>query len=174
MKTRVAAPSRRTGRTAAHTAGARPTKSEPRILSLKQPWAWAVAAGKKTIENRTWSTPYRGTVYIHASSKLDRRALDWLRDQAHVTPPAEFVHGAVVAVVEIVDVLTQPEAAAFAPWFFGPYGFVLANIRPLRTPVPDKGRLGLARASDDLRRRVARALRSTEPRRHDQARSYHS
>jgi len=26
-----------------------------------------------------------------------------------------FVHGAVVAVVEIVDVLTQPAAAAFVP-----------------------------------------------------------
>ena len=82
-----------------------------------------------------------------------------------MTPPAESIHGAVVAVVEIVDVLTPPEAAAFAPWFFGPYGFVLANIRTLRTPVPEKGRLGLARASDDLRRRVARALRATDPHR---------
>jgi len=78
---------------------------------------------------------------------------------------AEFVHVTVVAVVEIVDVLTPPEAAAFAPSFFGPYGFVLANIRTLRTPVPEKGRLGLARASDDLRRRVARALRATDPHR---------
>jgi len=171
MKTRDAARSRKTGRTATHTAGARRMKSGPRILSLKQPWAWAVAAGKKTIENRTWSTPYRGTVYIHASSKLDRAAIDWLRDQAQATPPAEFVHGAVIAVVEIVDVLTQPDAAAFAPWFFGPYGFVLANIRPLRTPVPEKGRLGLSRASDDLRRRVARALLSTQQHRTRPARS---
>jgi len=38
------------------------------------------------------------------------------------------VHGAVVAVVEIVDVVTKREAEVFAPWFFGPYGFVLANI----------------------------------------------
>jgi len=80
----------------------------------------------------------------------------------------------VVAVVEIVNVVTRREAAAFAPWFFGPYGFVLANIRPLRTPVPEKGRLGLSRASDDLRRRVARALRSTAPHRTRPARSYQS
>jgi hypothetical protein len=46
---------------------------------LKQPWAWAVAAGKKNIENRSWCTPYRGTVYIHASSKLDRGGIEWLR-----------------------------------------------------------------------------------------------
>jgi hypothetical protein len=63
-------------------------------------------------------------VYIHASNKLDRAALDWLRDQAHVTPPSKFVHGAVVAVADIVDAVTKPNATTFAPWFFGPYGFV--------------------------------------------------
>lgn len=47
----------------------------PRVLSLKQPWAWAVATGRKKVENRSWSTPYRGTVYIHASKKLDRAAI---------------------------------------------------------------------------------------------------
>src|SRR5688572_15136154 len=108
-------------------AGNRDIASAPRILSLKQPWAWAVAAGKKKIENRSWSTHYRGTVYIHASSKLDRAAVDWLREEAGVTPPSEFVHGAVVAVAEIVDVVTKRDAASFAPWFFGPYGFVLAR-----------------------------------------------
>ena len=145
----------------ARTAPAGVGESGPRILSLKQPWAWAVAAGKKKVENRTWSTPYRGPVFIHASSKLDRPAVDWLRNRAHVMPPSEFVHGAVVAVADIVDVVTEADAATLAPWFFGPYGFVLARIRRLRTPVPEKGRLGLARASDHLRRRVARALRPT-------------
>lgn len=137
-------------------------QSGPRILSLKQPWAWAVAAGKKRVENRTWSTPYRGTVYIHASGKLDRAGVDWLRQQTSLKPPSDFVHGAVVAVVDIVDVVTKREAATFAPWFSGPYGFVLTRIRRLRTPVLEKGRLGLARASDDLQRRVTRALRSSK------------
>jgi hypothetical protein len=67
------------------------------ILSLKQPWACAVAASKKRIENGTWSTPFRGTVHIHASSNSIATALDRLRDQARVTPLPEFVHGAVVA-----------------------------------------------------------------------------
>jgi hypothetical protein len=42
-----------------------------------------------------------------------------------VTPPLEFVHGAVGAVADIVDVVTKRDATQFAPWFFGPYGFVL-------------------------------------------------
>jgi hypothetical protein len=125
---------------------------------LKQPWAWAVATGKKRIENRTWSTRYRGPVFIHASMKLDSAAVDWLR-RAGVTLPLRFVHGAVIAVAEIVDVVTAADAAAFAPWFFGPYGFVLTNVRRLSRPVPERGRLGLAKVSPGLRRRVARALR---------------
>src|SRR5436189_5490036 len=43
------------------------------------------------------STPFRGTVHIHASSNSIATALDRLRDQARVTPLPEFVHGAVVA-----------------------------------------------------------------------------
>jgi hypothetical protein len=131
----------------------------PRVLSLKQPWAWAVATRKKKVENRSWSTSYRGTVYIHASLKVDRTALDWLRDEAGVNAPADFVHGAVVALAETVDVVTKRDAAKSAPWFFGPYGFVLKKIRRLPIPIPEKGRLGLARASPALQRRVARALR---------------
>ena len=50
-----------------------------------------------------------------------------------------------VAVIEIVDVLTQPGAAAFAPWFFGPLGFVLANLRPFSDAGPGEGLPGRAR-----------------------------
>src|SRR5204863_4540171 len=48
-------------------------QSGPRIPSLRQRWAWAVAAGRNQMENRTWSTPYRGTVYIHASRTREPR-----------------------------------------------------------------------------------------------------
>lgn len=40
-----------------------------KALSLRQPWAWLVAAGYKTIETRTWGTKYRGLLLIHASGK---------------------------------------------------------------------------------------------------------
>lgn len=82
MKTLVAVRHGRPGRTATHIARTRTMQSGPRILSLKQPGAWAVAAGKKKIENRTWSTPYRGDC-IHPRQQQSRSpALDWLRNQA--------------------------------------------------------------------------------------------
>jgi len=36
-------------------------------ISIKQPWAGLVAAGLKTVENRSWNTIDRGSVLIHAS-----------------------------------------------------------------------------------------------------------
>ncbi|MBK6692827.1 MAG: ASCH domain-containing protein [Myxococcales bacterium] len=38
-----------------------------RALSVKQPWAELIAAGKKKIEYRTWSVDLRGELLIVAS-----------------------------------------------------------------------------------------------------------
>lgn len=40
-----------------------------RAISLWQPWASAIAAGVKTIETRSWATPYRGPLAIHAAKR---------------------------------------------------------------------------------------------------------
>ena len=44
------------------------TTSQP-ALSVRQPWAWALLYGGKTIENRKWTTHYRGRIWIHASER---------------------------------------------------------------------------------------------------------
>jgi hypothetical protein len=38
-------------------------------LSVKQPWASMITAGRKTIEVRSWSTHYRGPLLIVASKR---------------------------------------------------------------------------------------------------------
>jgi hypothetical protein len=38
-----------------------------KTLSIKTPYAYLIAYGVKTIENRTWKTKYRGKILIHAS-----------------------------------------------------------------------------------------------------------
>jgi hypothetical protein len=45
-----------------------------RALSIPQGWAWAIVAGFKPVENRTWKTSYRGWIAIHASTAA--RSLD--------------------------------------------------------------------------------------------------
>jgi hypothetical protein len=39
-----------------------------KALSIRQPWVWAIVHAGKDIENRTWWTPYRGPVLIHAAN----------------------------------------------------------------------------------------------------------
>lgn len=38
---------------------------EHRVLSVHGPWAWSIIYAGKDIENRSWSTPHRGTILIH-------------------------------------------------------------------------------------------------------------
>lgn len=41
-----------------------------KAITLTQPWASLVAVGAKRIETRSWSTPYRGPLAIHAAKGL--------------------------------------------------------------------------------------------------------
>ena len=38
-----------------------------KVLSVKNPFAYLILQGGKDVENRTWTTDYRGRLYIHAS-----------------------------------------------------------------------------------------------------------
>jgi hypothetical protein len=127
-----------------------------KALSIKQPWAWLIVMGHKNIENRDWPTDYRGRVYVHAGLKMDYEAFEgdpayrtldrFIRDLItpsdnydwDVAPHAELL-GAIVGEVDIVDCVRYHKS----PWFFGRYGFVLANPVAYERAIPYKGRLGL-------------------------------
>ena len=49
-----------------------PTPTPQPALSVRQPWAWALLYGGKTVENRTWARRYRGRIWIHAPSRENR------------------------------------------------------------------------------------------------------
>ena len=42
-------------------------------LSIRQPWAELVISGRKPIEIRSWSTRYRGRIWIHAAQHVDQQ-----------------------------------------------------------------------------------------------------
>jgi hypothetical protein len=41
-----------------------------KALSIQQPWAWAIIHAGKRVENRTWSTRFRGPFFIHAGKTI--------------------------------------------------------------------------------------------------------
>ena len=157
-----------------------------RAITVRQPWAWAIAHGGKDVENRTRNIAgeYRGPVAIHVATQI-AEASAWSDPNieaallAHsVTTDWPLTLGHVLAVVDLTDVhddetcwrrdfrrladLYQTDPAAVraipdtgsggltgrarlcSPWAMGDhYHLALANPRPLATPVPAKGRLGL-------------------------------
>jgi hypothetical protein len=39
-----------------------------KVLSIRQPWAWAILEAGKRVENRSWNTKFRGEFLIHVSA----------------------------------------------------------------------------------------------------------
>jgi len=115
-----------------------------KAVTIRQPWAWAIAAGHKRVENRTWRTSHRGPLAIHAAGARDTtvNASAWLQARG-ITPPAagELHYGAIVAVCELVDVLRYDQSPDLSddPLACGPYCWLLDNVQPLARPIPHRG-----------------------------------
>lgn len=128
-----------------------------KALSIRQPWAWAILAGIKPIENRTWPTSFRGPVLIHAGKREERSNIDYvLRECAHHTGTSvallrnaydlQAAMGAIIGAVTITDCVTDHPS----PWFHGPHGFVLERPARAMKPVACAGKLGFFTVPDDM------------------------
>jgi len=136
-----------------------------KAITLWEPYARLVAGGVKLVETRSWGTPYRGPLAIHAARKWDAEvaadiervredlkkcwaltALGLRKDQKRVLYdlPWEKGLGCILAVVELVDcrpMLEAPDTVEGLFGSFGPgrWGWKLEHVRPLAEPVPCKG-----------------------------------
>jgi len=130
-----------------------------KALSIRAPWWWFILYAGKNIENRDWSTNFRGTVYVHASKwfKLQdvgedsETAVRIAHEQGIAKAGSGYTFrelkdagGCIVGTVDIVGCVSQSDS----PWFFGKYGFVLENPVAFKTPIPIKGALGLFEVGD--------------------------
>ena len=117
-----------------------PTKA----ISIRQPWCQHILYDGKDVENRTWPTRYRGPVLIHASKGIDAEDRETVRE-------FEMPRGGIVGIMTITGCVTDLDSE----WFFGPYGFLIRDARPLPF-VPCRGMLGFfdvpADAMAELRR----------------------
>ena len=102
-------------------------------LSIKQPWAYLVAHGIKDIENRTWTTQFRGEFLIHASKTFDMEGYHFLvKNQKKLNIPLlplakSFKRGGIVGKAKLIDCAKEHNSI----WFSGPNGFVLADAIPI-------------------------------------------
>jgi hypothetical protein len=152
------------------------TAPDLRALTVQQPWAFAIAAGEKTIENRTRGMNYRGLLAIHAGKRFsDRGRLD-ARVQALLAEErvgeSDLTFGAIIAVGQLVD--SHPDGDCCRPWGESAYDehggqrrtlihhLVLEDVFALPEPVPANGALGLWRPvpedTADILRQLPTAL----------------
>jgi hypothetical protein len=131
-------------------------------LSIRQPWAELIVRGSKTMEIRSWTTRYRGPLYIHAAKhydlELERRF--GLNEVFH----GGFIGGAQLDMIVALNprrfalLRDQHLSAGSAPAHA--YGWVLSKPCRLRTPLPARGRVGLFYPDDGLAEALAAAERS--------------
>jgi hypothetical protein len=128
------------------------------LLSVPQPWAWAIARGRKPVENREWAPSYRGDLAIYAPVRVDLHASEsplisfagWDPDD----PVAAM--GGIVAVVTLADVCSAAMAGQrcdCGEWAQpDAYHWRLTDPQPLVRPVASIGRSG--RSADGIPARV--------------------
>lgn len=140
--------------------------SAPRVLALSvlQPWASLLAVGAKRIETRSWFTPYRGAVAIHASKRFPMADQLLLKDRrfnsALVNHYAlndfglpNLPTGAILAVADLVACDSTNNPDRIPPqdsdeFWFGDYTvdrwmWRFDNFRRLEIPIKATGALGL-------------------------------
>lgn len=127
-----------------------------KVLSVRQPYASLLVKGIKDVENRSRRTNFRGTVLIHASSKMHdivehlgdmvRSGLPAIGIEKDILIEADFAESfqrmsAIIGSVDIVDCV-QNHPSKWAEK--GQWHWVCANARKFEYPIRDvKGKLGI-------------------------------
>jgi hypothetical protein len=138
-----------------------------RAVSVRQPWAWAIARGHKPVLNRPSGTGHRGPLAICASFRVDLESFESrvIREAASgAWSPADPVAaiGGIIAVVSLADVCAAAVSGGpcgCGEWAApGSYHWRLADPRPLRWPVLALAQPGLCELAPAVAAGVARML----------------
>lgn len=122
-------------------------KSTIKTLTVRVPWSWLIVNGHKPIENRSWSTRYRGSLLIQSAAgygsiaELDDLCL-WVEQETGIMLPDTFDLGCTAGLVTLADVRT--DQVGKVPFWPEPdmYHWILTNPIPLPS-IPMRGKLGI-------------------------------
>ena len=118
-------------------------RGEIDALSIRQPYPHHIFHNDKNVENRSWPTKRRGWFIVQAGISKSELAIG----QHHLP------RGGIVGMARITDCVQAMESR----WFFGKYGFVLADAFPVDL-IPCKGALGFFMPDDAALQALALAV----------------
>lgn len=117
-----------------------------KCITIKQPWAWLIAEGFKTIENRTWKTKYRGTLGIHVGKSmtdLNSELFRLLIEREHIALPSidalKQQQGFIISTVNLAQIDIDSTDFWAIP---GHFHWKLENAQKIK-PIKAVGKLGL-------------------------------
>jgi hypothetical protein len=118
-----------------------------RALTIRQPWAGAIAHQTKRVENRSWKLPPKhegARILIHAGAQPDR--------DARVYGERLDVYSAIVAVATLAGCHFDNGNQVCCSYWAQPglYHWELTDVVALAEPVPASGRLGIWTPSPSL------------------------
>jgi hypothetical protein len=114
-----------------------------KALTIRQPWVHAILREGKDIENRSWQRSFRGWLALHASAQPRRDAV--FPRGIRVPDLDTLNYSGICGVARVVDIVTKSRSK----WFWHPddgstnFGWVLADVIALKTPIRCQGALGL-------------------------------
>lgn len=140
-----------------------------KIMTVSQPYAQLLAAGKKHDETRSWPTDYRGEILIYATMKEPKisrvamkSALRSLRCRKLYNRFVNFPTKAIIGTAVLTDckLIDQayhdftewlcPEEYLYGDFTIGGYAWRLEKPRLFKNPIPASGRLGLGDFGEDV------------------------
>ena len=141
-------------------------------ITLHQPWASLIACGAKTFETRSWKTPHRGQIAIHAAKSIPDYGQELIEElvDAEKTPdgwaysdfmtatalakigihrPDQFPLGAIVCLADLTDCIPTQQAPhemrRFGDFTPGRWAWRLESIHVMDPPFPCRGYQGVWR-----------------------------
>lgn len=124
-----------------------PSVADLRALSIRQPWIELILSGIKTVENRTWNTPWRGLLVLHAGQRRDLVLVRMLAEHGyHANPNAPRGY---LGTARLADV--HFDRGQCCEWGENDvYHWVLTDVQGWDRPMPGNGRLGLYRPPPEV------------------------
>lgn len=132
-----------------------------KALTIHEPFATLIMEGKKRVENRGWFTGMSGDLIIHASAS-DEFLKPWIWNSLELGPmPEKIQQRMVLGIVKVVDcvqltgeqgqlmnVESEYEWLNSHPYAFGPFCWILDDVRVLEKPFRWRGQQKLWDATE--------------------------
>lgn len=114
-----------------------------KALTIHEPWSTLIMLGIKRIENRSWSTPYRGRLVIHSARTVRRDVAAAYNVEDAISPGYALGTVVLTGIYTQDDVSDHVDRRQLQEFGSGPFYWLFDHVDPFEEPIPIAGQQGL-------------------------------